>query len=83
VKTTIDIPDRVFRQLKARAALKGTTMRAIVLQAIREKLRLDLADRVEEPGWRGVFGKASRDAVEEVQTIVDKEFSEIDPEGWE
>jgi len=83
MKTTIEIPDRVFRQLKARAALKGVTMKALVLQAIRDKLEADYADRVSEPGWRSVFGKAPAGSAEEVQDIIDKEFSEIDPEDWQ
>jgi hypothetical protein len=82
MKTTIEIPDKVFRQLKARAALQGVTMKALVLQAIREKLEAEYADRVSEPGWKSVFGKAPRGSTAEVQDTVDKEFSEMDPEDW-
>ena len=73
----------MFRQLKARAALRGMTMKAFVLQAIRDKLEAELAERVSEPGWQGVYGKASGKEIDQVQDIIDSEFSQINPEDWE
>jgi plasmid stability protein len=34
VRTTIDIPDEVYRRLKVKAASEGQTVRAIALRAI-------------------------------------------------
>ncbi len=34
------------------------------------------------PGLMSVFGKGDKEAVAEVQRIIDEEFSKIDPEDW-
>ncbi len=39
MRTTFDLPDDLFRALKARAALKGLTMRELVHRLIEEGLR--------------------------------------------
>lgn len=33
-------------------------------------------------GWRAVYGAADPKEIAELQQIIDREFSEIDPEGW-
>lgn len=81
MRTTIDLPDPLFRQLKAHAALTGQTLKALLEQAIREKLqREERADT--QRGWRAVFGKAPRRSVEEVQAVIDAEFDGIDLTTW-
>ena len=39
MRTTVDLPDPVFRQLKAVAALRGTSLKQIILRAIENELR--------------------------------------------
>jgi hypothetical protein len=39
MRTTIDIPNSMFRQLKLRAASEGTTIREIVLEGVAIRLR--------------------------------------------
>lgn len=34
MRVTLDIPDEIYAWLKARAKVEGTTMRAIILEAI-------------------------------------------------
>jgi hypothetical protein len=34
MRTTVDIPDTKYRQLKSRAASEGTTVKALVLQGV-------------------------------------------------
>ena len=41
MRTTIDLPDSLFRQLKARAALRGETLKECLLRAVRAELRSD------------------------------------------
>jgi len=81
MKTTIEIPDAVFRQVKARAALRGRTLRSFVLDAIRDKLETD-AKAARQSGWRAAFGKASAAHVAGVQETIDAEFATIRPEDW-
>jgi hypothetical protein len=84
MKTTLEVPDRLYRQIKARAALRGQTIKAFFLDAVRAKLagEASAADK-KKVGWRAVFGKGNKEEVAEVQRIIDEEFSRIDPEGWE
>jgi len=38
MRTTIDIPDPLFRRIKANAALRGETLRAFLLRALQSEL---------------------------------------------
>ena len=80
MKTTIEITDPVYRQVKARAALRGQTMKAFVSEAICEKLTFE--NRAETTGWRATFGEAPAGSTEAVQATIDEEFSKIDLEAW-
>ena len=57
--TTIELPDSVYDQVKAQAALQGTTVHAFFVEAIREKLADEQIPAVR--GWRSVFGKADKE----------------------
>ena len=78
--TSIELPDSIYEQVKAHAALRGKTVDAFLVDAISEKLaeKEDLSGT----GWRSVFGKGDRKAVAEVQRIIDEEFSKIEPDDW-
>ena len=39
VRTTIDIPDHTYRELKIKSAREGTSLRQIVLRGIERELR--------------------------------------------
>ncbi len=39
MRTTIDLPDELFRQTKARAALDGTTLKDLVTRFVEQGLR--------------------------------------------
>jgi plasmid stability protein len=41
MRTTVDIPDALYRQLRARAAREGTSSRALILEAIEDALTPD------------------------------------------
>jgi hypothetical protein len=38
MRTTIDLPDTLFRRAKATAALRGSTMKELVVQAIEREI---------------------------------------------
>lgn len=38
MRTTVDIPDPVYRRLKAKAALEGGTVKQIILTAVQKEL---------------------------------------------
>lgn len=37
--TTVDLPDPLFRELKATAARRGTSLKAVILAAVEEEIR--------------------------------------------
>ena len=82
LKTTLEIPDLLYRRLKATAANRGTTVKALVNEAIAEKLR----DPKKEanPPWLAAFGELRhlRKETRRIQKVIDEEFSRIDPEDW-
>ena len=77
MKTTIEIADSLYRQVKARASLKGQTVKAFFVEALQEKLRKEAETSDRPPGWMKAFGKAPESSVAEVQAIIDDEFSRI------
>ena len=38
MRTTIDVPDAVYRRLKSHAAKEGTSVRAVILQGVEQVL---------------------------------------------
>jgi len=78
MKTTLEVPDGLYRQIKARAALKGQTIRAFFLDAIQAKLAAERTGPKKTAGWRSAFGTASKDEMAELQRILDEEFSRVD-----
>ncbi len=54
MKTTIEIPDPLFRRAKSVAAKRGIALRVFVTEALAEKLR---ADESPQKPWMRSFGK--------------------------
>jgi hypothetical protein len=81
MKTTLELPDPLFRKAKATAAERGQSLKDFVTDALREKLNTSRAE-VSEPAWMSGFGKLKRLHKEtvRVQSIVDQEFDVIEPE---
>ncbi len=83
MKTTIEIPDLLFRKAKAKAAERGQTLKDLVAEALHEKLAAN-ANRVQqgEPDWMQGFGKLRRLRKEtaRIQARIDETFEVIEPE---
>jgi hypothetical protein len=55
VKTTLEIPESLFRQTKAAAAMRGESLKGFITDAIQAHLEgQDAGPAVQ--GWRSVFG---------------------------
>jgi hypothetical protein len=83
VKTTIELPDALFRSAKAHAAQEGLSLRIFFEKAVTSQLR-GKAGFTAIPPWRRSFGKL-RDitaATRDVQKVVDREFSRIEADAW-
>ena len=82
MKTTIEIPDEVLRQAKAVAALRGTSLKDLVSLAIQEHLERSHGTGSQSLGWRKVFGRARKEELVEVDELIDRELSQVDPDDW-
>ena len=84
VKTTLEIPDPLYRRLKATAAHRGKTVRAFVNEALAEKLRAPDGKSPSPPAWRQAFGglRHLRKETRRVEKTIAAEFSRIDAEDW-
>jgi hypothetical protein len=83
VKTTLEIPDPLFRKAKSKAAEHGQSLRQLVTEALQEKLAAKSAPAGPgEPGWMQGFGKLRRLRAEtrRVQARIDEQFEVIEPE---
>jgi hypothetical protein len=81
VKTTLEIPDLLFRRAKSLAAERGIPLRQLVTEAVQEKLRMT----PQEKPWMKHVGKL-RHLHEERRAIekrVHEAFERIDREVWE
>jgi len=83
MKTTIEIPDPLFRRAKSKAAERGQTLKQFMAEALHEKLASNAGDvRLGEPEWMKGFGKLRRLRKEtaRVQARIDETFEQIEPE---
>jgi hypothetical protein len=80
MKTTLEIPDAIFRRAKTAAAERGIPFRALVSEALSDKLRSS-SDRSRKP-WMKTFGQLSHLHKEtaRISRIIEKEFDQIDTE---
>ena len=80
MKTTLEMPDPVFRKAKAKAAEQGIPLRQFVTEAVEEKLAAARA-HADKPWMKG-FGKLRHLHAENlrIQRIIDEEFEQIEPE---
>jgi hypothetical protein len=83
MKTTIEIPDPLFRKAKSKAAERSQTLKAFVTEALQEKLAVNTGKvRPGEPEWMQGFGKLRRLRKEtaRIQARIDEAFEVIEPE---
>ena len=80
MKTTLEIPDFLFRRAKSAAAERGIPLRQLVTEAVQEKLRIT----AQEKPWMKHFGKLKHLHKErkQVETRVEEAFEQVDPELW-
>ena len=85
MKTTIELPDVMFRQAKALAAARGVTLKRLFTEALEVQLRRCTPGNPAgstEPPWMAGFGVLS-DLSDENRRILDaieEEFEKLSPE---
>jgi len=82
VKTTLEIPDALFRLAKWAAAEQGIPFRELVSQALAEKLRVQ---RHKDKPWLKTFGRLRRLRKESasISRTIEQEFGQIEPRDWQ
>jgi hypothetical protein len=83
MKTTVEIPDALFRRAKSKAAERGQSLKDFMTEALQEKLIGAAGDaRAGEPPWMEGFGKLRRLRKEtaRIQARIDEAFEVIEPE---
>ncbi len=80
MKTTLEIPDAVFRRAKSVAAERGIPLREFVTEAVKDKLASH-AKATDKP-WMAAFGKLRRLRKEtaRINRIMEDAFERIEPE---
>ena len=83
MKTTLEIPDAIFRRAKAKAAEEGIPLRQFVTEAVEEKIKGQSSDG-RRP-WLKHFGKLKRLKKESarINRVIEQTFEKIDPEMWD
>ena len=87
MKTTVDLPDAMFRQAKASAAARGVTLRRFFTEALEEQLRRyaggnQAGNGRPPPPWMAGFGALSdlADEHRRVLGVIEEEFERLAPE---
>jgi hypothetical protein len=82
MKTTLEIPDKVFRRAKSKAAERGIPLRQFVTEAVEQKLREPSAEGGKP--WMKHFGKLKhlRKETARIDKFIEEAFEQIDPELW-
>jgi len=82
MKTTLEIPDSVFRRAKSMAAKRGIPLREFVTEAVKDKLAA--ANKGTEKPWVKHMGKLKhlRRETARINRIIEEDSKQIDAEMW-
>ena len=80
MKTTLEIPDPIFRRAKSAAAERGIPLREFVTEAVKDKLA-DTRKDGDKP-WMAAFGglRHLRKESAKINRLIEKEFEEVEAE---
>lgn len=83
MKTTIELPDTLFRQAKVTAASRGQTLKSLIAEALRDHLARSASNSTPvEPPIMAAFGELRdlHDETMRIQALIDEEFGQIEEE---
>lgn len=78
MKTTLDIPDAIFRRAKSQAAKRGMPLRQFVTQAVEQMLKSSVP-RQEKP-WIKHLGKLKhlRKETQRINKLIEDTFEQVE-----
>jgi hypothetical protein len=82
MKTTLEIPDPIFRRAKSKAAEQGIPLRQFVTEAVEDKLKATPAAGPKP--WMKQVGKLKdpRKEPRHIDKLIAEVFEGVDPEMW-
>jgi hypothetical protein len=80
MKTSLEIPDAIFRRAKSAAAQRGIPLREFVTEAVKDKLA-DTSKAGQER-WMAAFGKLRhlRRETARINRLIETEFDQLEAE---
>lgn len=84
MKTTVEIPDALFRKAKAAAAEEGKSLKDLLNEALDDRLRKGARTKPGAEPWRAAFGELRHLHRENrrIEKIIEEEFEKIDEDEW-
>lgn len=82
MKTTLEIPDAIFRRAKARAAERRVPLRQLVTDALAEKLEGESPARQKARTKLAGRLRHLRKETDRISKLIDREFERVEPEEW-
>jgi len=82
MKTTVEIPDAVFRKAKTAAASRGQSLKQFLNHAIEAELGHERQKGGGTPPWMKFVGTLSKAEAKRINAVVEREFEQIDPQDW-
>ena len=82
MKTTLEIPDKIFRRAKSLAAERGVPFREFVTEAVKDKLATE-AKSAAKP-WLRHMGRLKylRKETRRINRLIEEQSERIDEEMW-
>ena len=82
MKTTLEIPDTIFRRAKSKAAEQGIPLRKFVTEAVEDKLKA--ASAPGQKPWMKHMGKLKdlHKETKRINEVIEEAFEGIDSEIW-
>jgi predicted DNA-binding ribbon-helix-helix protein len=84
LKTTIELPEALFRRAKSMAAQEGVTLKQLLTEALESQLetRMTARNRKAAPRWMRAYGalRHLRQERKAIERAIESEFEKIEPE---
>jgi predicted transcriptional regulator len=82
MKTTVEIPDDLFRRAKVLAAQEGLSMKQLITESLQQRIARHSTETGIQPAWKQAFGamRAYRKENRRIEKIIEQEFEQIEPE---
>ena len=87
MKTTIEIPDALFRKAKATAANHGVPLKELFTDAVRQYLQRSAdstKSKLPVPVWMSAFGglRDLRKETQRINRVLEEEFEQVEEHEW-